>query len=256
MIDTHAHIDFEEYTDKDLLIREIISSGVEKVIVPGVHPNDFERIRELCKKHKNIYAAIGVHPSEVLSLPSDWENKVKEFLKLPEVVAVGEIGLDYYREEDKKNAELQKEIFIKQINIANEFNLPILVHDRDAHGDTFEIIDKYSKTSVVMHCFSGSAEFAKRCVKRGFYLAFGGVVTFKNAKKTIEAVKEVPLEKLLLETDSPFLTPEPYRGKTNSPVNLKFIAEKLAQIKETDFETINFSTTRNAYSIFNFGERK
>lgn len=258
MIDTHAHLNIECYKDRiDEILAEIKSAGVEKVIIPGVVPNEFDSIIELVEKYDNLYGAVGVQPEEISNLPENWADIVENYCDHPKIVAVGEIGLDYYWVKEQENHDLQKEIFIKQIEIAKRKNLPVLIHDREAHGDTFDILKKFSdgQIPVVMHCFSGSPEFAQRCLKEGWYLALGGVVTFKNAKKTKEVAKIVPLDKLLLETDSPYLTPVPYRGKENSPAYVKFVAEEIAQIRGISFEEVDLATTQNAKKIFNFGEK-
>lgn len=258
MIDTHAHLNIECYKDRiDEILAEIKSAGVEKVIIPGVVPKEFDSIIELVEKYDNLYGAVGVQPEEISNLPENWADIVENYCDHPKIVAVGEIGLDYYWVKEQENHDLQKEIFIKQIEIAKRKNLPVLIHDREAHGDTFDILKKFSdgQIPVVMHCFSGSPEFAQRCLKEGWYLALGGVVTFKNAKKTKEVAKIVPLDKLLLETDSPYLTPVPYRGKENSPAYVKFVAEEIAQIREISFEEVDLATTQNAKKIFNFGEK-
>ncbi|MBQ2645078.1 TatD family hydrolase [bacterium] len=255
MIDTHAHIDFENYDNKfDLLLKEIKLAGVDKVIIPGVIPKGFNKIISLIEKYDNLYGAIGVHPSELKDVETDWEVKVENLLNHQKVIAVGEIGLDYYWDKDEEIHNLQKQVLIKQIELAKMNNLPILIHDREAHQDCFEILSEHvnGKIPVVMHCFSGSPEFAERCLKQGWYLAFGGVLTFKNAKKMKEVVKITPIDKILLETDSPYLTPVPHRGEENSPAYVKFVAEEIARIKEISFEEVNKSTTDNAFKIFKF----
>lgn len=256
MIDTHAHLDIESYQENfDKLLEEIQSAGVEKVIIPGVVPKDFDRIIKLIDKYDNLYGAIGVQPEEINDLPKNWAEIVETFCTHPKVVAIGEIGLDYYWEKSSEVHAKQREIFSKQIDIAKKYKLPVLIHDREAHGDTFDILSSKinDEIPVVMHCFSGSAEFAKRCTNEGWYLALGGVVTFKNAKKTKEVAKSVPIEKLLLETDSPYMTPVPFRGETNTPAYVKYVAEEIAALRETSFEEIDKATTQNAYKIFNFG---
>ena len=247
LIDTHAHIDMLE--DMEGAIQNAFNEGLEKIILPCAYPKDIDKIYEIASTHENIYGMLGVHPSEV----KDWDDsligKIKEYSKSPKIVAIGEIGLDYYW--DKSFNELQKEIFIKQIKLANELYLPISIHDREAHRDTFDILKEYNKTStIVMHCFSGSSEFAKECIKEGWYLALGGVVTFKNAIKMKEVAKEIPLEKLLVETDCPYLTPVPHRGKENQPAYVKFVAEEIAKIKEVPFDEVAKVTTENAKRIF------
>lgn len=259
MIDTHAHIDDENYLKHfDTLLSQISEAGVEKVIIPGIIPQGFDGIISLVNKYDNLYGAIGVHPSELKDIGDDWEQKVEKYLDYPKIVAVGEIGLDYYWDKDEENHNLQKEVLIKQIEIAKRKHLPVLIHNREAHGDCFDILSNMinGEIPVVMHCFSGSPEFAQRCLKEGWYLAFGGVVTFKNAKKMKEVVKITPLDNMLLETDSPYLTPVPFRGEQNSPAYVKFVAEEIAKIKELSFEEIDFHTTKNACRIFNFNGEK
>ena len=192
---------------------------------------------------------LGVHPSEV----KDWDDtlidKISRYSMSPKIVGIGEIGLDYYW--DKSFIDLQKDIFIKQIKLANTLNLPICVHDREAHKDTFDILKAYNKCStVVMHCFSGSVEFARECIKEGWYLALGGVVTFKNAVKMKEVAIDVPLERLLLETDAPYLTPVPFRGKQNQPAYVRFVAEEIAKLRGISFEELAGVTSENARKVF------
>ena len=245
--DTHAHIDMLENMDK--AIQEAFGNGLEKIIVPCAYPKDIDKIYEISQKYDNIYGMLGVHPSEVKDWDDSLIDKIKDYSKSPKIVAIGEVGLDYYW--DKSFNDLQQEVFIKQIKLANELNLPIDIHDREAHKDTYDIIKEYNKGSrVIMHCFSGSAEFAKECVKEGWYLALGGVVTFKNAVKMKEVAKEIPLDKLLVETDCPYLTPVPYRGKENQPAYVKFVAEEIANIKNITFDEVASQTTKNAKEVF------
>lgn len=250
LIDTHSHIDMDNYKDRfDEVIAEAKDFGVEKIVIPGVAPSGFKRIVELCEKYENLYGAVGVHPEDLASFDADAESLIREYLKHSKIVAVGEIGLDYYW--DKSQIERQKEIFEKQILIAKEIGKPVLVHDREAHFDTLEILKKTkaSDVGVVMHCFSGSPEFAMECVREGFYIALGGVVTFKNAKKVKEVAKIVPLERLLLETDAPYMTPVPYRGKENQPAYVKFVAEEIANLRGVSFDEVANATTENAKKL-------
>ena len=247
LIDTHAHIDMLE--DMEGAIQNAFSNGIEKIILPCAYPKDIDKIYKIAATHENIYGMLGVHPSEVKDWSDDIIDKIKEYSKTPKIVAIGEIGLDYYW--DKSFNDLQKEIFIKQIKLANELNLPICIHDREAHKDTFETLKEHNKNSIiVMHCFSGSVEFARECINEGWYLAIGGVVTFKNAIKMKEVAKEIPLEKLLVETDCPYLTPVPHRGEENQPAYVKFVAEEIAKIKNISFDKVAEVTTENAKRIF------
>lgn len=203
----------------------------------------------MVEKYENVYGLLGVHPSEVKDWDDSLIDKIKEYSISPKIVGIGEIGLDYYW--DKSFNDLQKEVFIKQVKLANELDLPISIHDREAHKDTFDILTEYNKNSkVVMHCFSGSVEFMRECVKKDWYIAIGGVVTFKKAIKLKEVAKEVPLKKILLETDAPYLTPVPYRGKTNQPAYVKYVAEEIAKLRGMSFDEINEITTENAKDVF------
>lgn len=249
MIDTHTHINCIDDFSIDEILKNASDNGVEKLIVPSAYASDIDIVAELASKYENVYGLLGVHPSEVKDWTDDLIDKIKECAKSPKIVGIGEIGLDYYW--DKSFNDLQKEVFIKQINLANELNFPISVHDREAHKDSFDILTKFNKNSIViMHCFSGSVEFMHECVKQGWYIAIGGVVTFKNAIKMKEVAKEVPLDKLLIETDAPYLTPVPYRGKTNQPAYVKYVAEEIANLRNTSFEEINEQTTKNAKLVF------
>lgn len=249
MIDTHSHINMIEKISLDEVIKNAKDSGVEKIIVPSAYPKDIDEVMTLIDKYENVYGMLGVHPTEVKDWTDDLIDKIKEYSKHPKIVAIGEIGLDYYW--DKSFNDLQKEVFIKQIKLANELGLPISIHDREAHKDTFDILKEYNKGSkIVMHCFSGSVEFAHECIKEGWYLALGGVVTFKNAIKMKEVAVEIPLEKLLLETDAPYLTPVPYRGQENQPAYTKFVAEEIAKLRGTTLEEIDKITTANTFEVF------
>lgn len=240
LIDTHAHLDM-------LTIFDI--SGVGKVVVPSVEYKTMDKVVKL-SENENVYSMIGIYPTEAKTYNKEVEDKMIEYAKNSKVVAVGEIGLDYYW--DKSFVDLQKEVFIKQIELADGLNLPIVVHDREAHKDTFDILKQYNKSSkVLLHCFSGSVEFMRECVNEGWYIALGGVVTFKNAIKAKDVAKAVPLEKLVLETDSPYLTPVPYRGKENKPGYVRFVAEEIANLRNMSIDEIIDITTRNAEEFFN-----
>ncbi len=249
-IDTHSHIDMIEDVELDSIINGAKEVGVEKIIIPAANESSFEPMLEICSKFENVYCMLGIFPEEVKTWSDKTEEKIINLAKSNDkVVGIGEIGLDYYW--DTSFTALQKQIFIKQIEIANELKLPIAVHDREAHKDTFDIITKYNKGSdVLLHCFSGSVEFARECIKAGFYLALGGVVTFKNAKKMKEVAIDMPLERLMLETDAPYLAPVPYRGKTNQPKYIPIIAQEIANLRNTNVEEIAKYTTENAEKVF------
>ena len=249
LIDTHSHINMIKDFSTEEIIKNALDYGVQKIIVPAAYRSDIEPVFNLAQKYENIYCYLGIHPSEVKDWSDDLADKICEYAKSSKVVGIGEIGLDYYW--DNSFNDLQKEVFIKQIKLANRLSLPINIHDREAHKDTFDILKKYNKNSkVIMHCFSGSKEFAAECIKEGWYIAIGGVVTFKNAVKVKEVANTIPLNKLLLETDAPYLTPVPYRGKENQPAYVKFVAEEIAKLRGITFNEVAEITTQNAKTLF------
>jgi len=248
LIDTHAHLDFDYEVSLDEVLGEAREAGVEKIIIPGVTLKNIPKIIEIIEKYDNIYGAVAAHPSEA----KDWKDKnydeLKEFTQHEKVVAVGETGLDYYW--DKSFVDKQKHVFKEHLRLAEELNLPLIVHNREANLDTIEILKEFPRVKGVMHCFSGSAEFALECVKIGYYIALGGPVTFKNAKTPKEVAMEVPLEWFLLETDSPFLAPHPFRGKQNTPAKIKLVAEEIAKIRGISLEELAKATSQNAEKLF------
>lgn len=247
LIDTHAHIDM--YQDWESVICDAKDNGVKKIIIPAVETQYFQKILDIANSNDDVFCMMGIFPSEAKTWNDDIIELIKEFSKNEKVVGIGEIGLDYYW--DKSFVDEQKEVFIKQIKLANELGLPIAVHDREAHKDCFDILKEHNNGSdIVFHCFSGSPEFAKECIKEGWYIALGGVVTFKNAVKAKEVATEIPLEYLLLETDSPYLTPVPYRGKENKPTYVKYVAEEIAKLRGITVEEVVSITTKNAEKVF------
>lgn len=251
LIDTHSHIDIPDFEDLDAVISNAEKNGVEKIIIPSVDRTSFEKVIAISNKYEGVYCALGIHPTEAQNAKSEDFDRIIELASDKKIVAIGECGLDYYW--DKTFIKEQKEIFLKQIEIAKELKKALIVHDREAHKDTFDLLTQNinDEIPVIMHCFSGSLEFAKECVKKGFYIALGGVVTFKNAKKAHEIAKHIPLEHLLLETDAPYLTPVPFRGKRNEPAYVKFVAEEIAALRGISFEEVAEATTTNARKVFN-----
>lgn len=249
LIDTHAHIDMRD-SELKTIISNAKNAGVEKIVIPSVDVNSFEKVIEICKKYEDTYCALGIHPSEANNAKDEDFSKIIELSSSEKVVAIGECGLDYYW--DKSFVEEQKAAFLKQIEITKVLKKPLIVHDREAHKDTFDYLTQNIKDEVpvIMHCFSGSLEFALECIKKGFYIALGGVVTFKNAKKVHEIAKEIPMEFLLLETDTPYLTPEPHRGELNEPAYIKLVAQKIAEIRGISFDEVAEITTQNARKVF------
>lgn len=249
IINTHSHVNMLRETNIDEAIQNAIDNKIV-TIVPSSSAQDIFDTDKFIKKYNDVYGYVGVFPEEVKDFSDKTLTDMEEIIKSnPKIIGIGEIGLDYYW--DKSFKELQKEAFIKQIKFANQMNLPLNIHSREAHLDTLEILKKYNKNSTaIMHCFSGSLEFARECIKEGIYIALGGVVTFKNAKKTKEVAKNIPLEYLLLETDDPYLAPVPFRGKENQPMYVKYVAEEIANLRGITPEEVAKTSTENAKKIF------
>lgn len=249
IINTHSHVNMLRETNIDEAIQNAIDNKIV-TIVPSSSVQDIFDTDKFIKKYNDVYGYVGVFPEEVKDFSDKTLADMEEIIKSnPKIIGIGEIGLDYYW--DKSFKELQKEVFIKQIEFANQMNLPLNIHSREAHLDTLEILKKYNKNSTaIMHCFSGSLEFAIECIKEGIYIALGGVVTFKNAKKTKEVAKNIPLEYLLLETDDPYLAPVPFRGKENQPMYVKYVAEEIANLRRITPEEVAKTSTENAKKIF------
>ncbi|WP_088226320.1 TatD family hydrolase [Desulfosporosinus sp. FKB] len=248
--DTHAHLDDEVYQEdfQDVLER-IKSSGISRVTNVGYDLPSSLRSVQLAQDYDFIYAAIGIHPHNAEEFSDDVMVQLQALAQHPKVLAWGEIGLDYYR--DLSPRAIQQEVFIQQIELANKAGLPIVIHDRDAHQDVLEIVKAHPpKHGGVLHCYSGSWEMAKVLLKLGFYLSFAGPLTFKNARHTVEVARNAPIDRILAETDSPYLTPEPRRGKRNEPAYVREVVRKLAEIKELSIEEMALQTMHNAETIF------
>jgi len=250
LVDTHTHIDMQDFDDLDAVILNAKNAGVVKVIIPSVDRTSFDNVIKIANTYEGAYCALGIHPTEAQHAVDSDFDKIAEFSSDKKVVAIGECGLDYYW--DKTYITEQKDVFLKQIELAKKLDKTLIVHDREAHKDTFDMLvgNTNGEIPVVMHCFSGSLELAKECIKKGFYIALGGVVTFKNAKKAHEIAVNIPLESLLLETDAPYLTPVPYRGKRNEPAYVKFVAEEIAKLRGISFEEVEKVTSDNARKAF------
>lgn len=253
--DSHAHYDDEKFdTDRFELLDSLRKNNVGKVVNVACSMKTSYLVQELAKKYPFIYTTVGVHPEDVPQLTDSDMNRLLELSKLPKVVAIGEIGLDYHYDDVQK--EVQQKWFARQLDLAKEAKLPVIIHDRDAHADCIEILKKHNIEEIggVMHCYSGSGEMAKEIVKMGMYVGFGGTLTFKNAKKVQLAAEAVPMDRILLETDCPYLAPEPNRGKRNSSLFLHFVAEKLAQIKGISVDEVEKITTQNAMRFYGIEE--
>jgi TatD DNase family protein len=251
LFDTHAHLNADQYKeDLDEVMDRAKEAGVSNIVVVGFDTLTINRAMELAEAHDHIYACVGWHPVDAIDMTDVDLKWIEELASHPKVVAIGEMGLDYHW--DKSPHDIQKEVFRKQIRLAKKVKLPIVIHNRDATADIVEILREEGAAEVggIMHCFSGSVEIAKECLDMNFYISLGGPVTFKNAKKPKEVALEVPLDKLLIETDCPYLTPHPYRGQRNEPSYVKLVAEEIAEIKGISFEEIARATSENAKKIF------
>ena len=247
--DSHAHYNDEQFNpDRDELLQAMQSNSISYIINAGTDITSSLFSIELAKKYPFIYAAVGIHPEDVNKNES--LDEIKKLAQNEKVAAIGEIGLDYYW--DTTTKEKQIDYFKNQLHLANELNLPVIIHDRDAHQDTFNILKEIPVTKKgVLHCYSGSVEMAREFLKLGYYLGFGGSSTFKNAKNVIDVLKEVPEDKFLIETDAPYMTPVPFRGKRNNSLYLKYVVEKIAEIKGLATKQVEELSENNAKTLFN-----
>lgn len=247
--DTHAHLDDGRFSeDREAVIKAIFDSGVSFVVNVGADMEGSRESVQLASQYEGIYAAVGIHPYDAQNMTENDIVALRELAKDEKVVAIGEIGLDYHYDEADK--EKQKEWFLRQIKLAEELNLPYIVHDRDAHADTLDIIRKSGYFRGVMHCYSGSSEMARELLDLGFYISFAGPVTFKNGKKAKEAAVSVPNDKLLIETDSPYLSPEPHRGERNDSSKVRFVAKTIAELKGITEDELAGITLENGKRFF------
>ncbi len=255
IFDSHTHLNAEQFND-DIpeTIERAKELGVTKMAVVGFDTPTIEKSLQLSHDYSNIYSIIGWHPTEAGSYTNDVEKKLQEQLTMPKVVALGEIGLDYYWMEDPK--EVQAEVFRRQIAIAKEMNLPISIHTREALADTYQILKEEDIRDIggIMHSFSGDFEWAKRFLDLGMHISFSGVVTFKKAQDVQEAATHVPLDRLLVETDAPYLAPVPYRGKRNEPGYTRYTVEKIAELRNLPVEEVALQTWKNAHRLFRIAE--
>ncbi|MFS1510860.1 TatD family hydrolase [Chengkuizengella sp. SCS-71B] len=251
LIDTHVHLNAEQFNeDREQVIERARQNGVSIMINVGFNRETIPETIELAEKYEFIYAVVGWHPTDAIHMIPEDLNWIESLCNHKKVVAVGEIGLDYYWDTSPK--DIQQKVFRQQIRLARKVNKPIVIHNRDAHQDVVNILAEENAAEVggVMHCYSGSWEIAKKCLDMNFYISFGGPVTFKNAKQPKEVLKNVPLDRLLVETDCPYLTPHPYRGKRNETSYVKYVAEAAAELKGLSFDEIARITTNNAKKCF------
>lgn len=252
LIDTHVHLNADHYDDDlDEVIARARDTGVTHFVVIGFDNKTIDRTMELIDKYDDVYGVIGWHPVDAIDCRPEDLERIEELSKHPKIVGIGETGLDYHW--DKSPKDVQKEIFKAQIALAKRVNLPIVIHNRDATGDVVEILEAEGAEDIggIMHAFSGSPEIADRVLKMNFMISLGGPVTFKNAKQPKEVAKHVPLDKLLVETDAPFLTPHPFRGKRNEPAYVKLVAEEIAALRGISYEEVAEVTSQNALQIYN-----
>lgn len=244
LIDTHCHLDSESYEN----IEEIINNMPGIMITAGTNDKTNLEVINLVSKYPNVYGVLGIHPEEIDNLTNDSFKIIEENLNNPKIVGIGEIGLDYYWIKDNK--EKQQELFIKQLELALKYNKPVVIHSREATNDTYKILCNYKNLKKVLHCYSSSLEMAYEFIKIGCVFGVGGTLTFKNNKKLQEIVRNLDLENFILETDSPYLTPEPFRGKKNEPKNVYYVASKISEIKNLSIEKTLEITNKTVISQF------
>lgn len=247
--DTHAHYDDKAFDDdRDGVLEAVKKAGVDYVLIPGCDYGSSVKALRIANTHDFAYFAAGLHPENISGVSLEWYDQIAKLATHHKCLAIGEIGLDYYWDASRK--DLQKEIFESQLSLALELDKPVIIHDRDAHGDCLKTVKDFPGLKGVFHCYSGSVETAKELLKLGFYLGFDGPVTYKNNAKADEVIAECPLDRMLIETDSPYLSPVPMRGRRNDSSNLKYIAGKIAGVKNLSLEEIADVTTANAKNLF------
>ena len=243
LIDTHCHLSKEYYNDISSIVDEM--DGI--MIVSGCNKETNEEVLKLTSKYKNVYGTLGIHPEDIETFSEDNLNFIEKNITNKKIVAVGEIGLDYHYNSDNK--EEQKKLLIKQLDLASKYNKPVVIHSRDAIQDIYDILKNY-KLKGTIHCFNSSYEMAKEFIKLGYKIGVGGVITFSNAKKLIDVIEKIDLSDILIETDSPYLTPEPYRGKQNKPSYVYYVAKKISEIKGISIDEVIKTTSENAINQF------
>lgn len=252
LFDTHAHYDDKRFDpDRDELLASLPAHDIGLILNPGCDVETSRKAVSYAQKYAFVYAAVGIHPENI---NESWNNDLSVIQELaqtePKVRAIGEIGLDYYWEKDEHARARQQVVFARQMELARELDMPIIVHDRDAHGDCMEITRRYPEVRGVYHCYAGSVEMARELLRLGYYLSFTGVITFKNARRAIEVIREVPIDRLMIETDAPHMAPEPFRGRRNSSLYVYRMAETIAEIKGMNVEEVERITTENGKRLF------
>lgn len=252
LVDTHTHLNDKKFAGQEAaVIERARENGVTRLINMGDTLASSEKVVMLAAAYEGVYAGVGIHPEEAFPMTSREDDILAAWTEQPRVVAIGEIGLDYYWEKDAGKRQLQQQVFIRQLDLARQLHLPVCVHDREAHGDTLAILKKEGRgIRGVMHCFSGSWEMAQELLKMGWYIGVDGPLTFKNAARLPEIVQKFPLEHLLVETDAPYMAPVPMRGRQNEPAYVRYVAEKVAEIKGISVDMVAKQTSRNAEELY------
>ena len=252
LVDTHTHLNDKKFAGQEAaVIERARENGVTRLINMGDTLASSEKAVTLAAAYEGVYAGVGIHPEEAFPMTSREDDILAAWTEQPRVVAIGEIGLDYYWEKDAGKRQLQQQVFIRQLDLARQLHLPVCVHDREAHGDTLAILKKEGRgIRGVMHCFSGSWEMAQELLKMGWYIGVDGPLTFKNAARLPEIVQKFPLEHLLVETDAPYMAPVPMRGRQNEPSYVRYVAEKVAEIKGISVDMVAKQTSRNAEELY------
>lgn len=249
LIDSHAHLEMSDFDrDRDEVIGRAIQAGVDLIITVGTTVSDCEKAVLIAGQHDTVYAAIGIHPHEVKDIDETTYDDLKRLAKAEKIVAYGEIGLDFFRNLSPRDAQIRR--FGEQLELAGEMGLPIIIHDREAHKETLEMLQGWKGKRGVIHCFSGDYRMAAKCLDMGFYISIPGAVTFGKSEKLQEVVRRLPVTSMLLETDAPYLTPHPNRGKRNEPSYVVHTARKVAEIKGLSFENVASVTSQNTRSLF------
>ncbi|MCM8818237.1 MAG: TatD family hydrolase [Candidatus Omnitrophica bacterium] len=248
--DTHCHLDFDQFdNDREEVVKRAKEQGVEYILNVGTNIESNKKVIEIAKNYDFIYSSIGIHPLDVDKVKIEDLKEIEKLVKSEKVIAIGEVGLDFYYSKDKM--EKQKEFFIGQIEIAGKYNLPLIIHQRESKNQLIEIIENIKMPEkVVFHCFGGDLDLARYCLGKNFYISFTGILTFKNAKNVREVAKFYPIEKIMVETDAPFLAPEPFRGKRSEPFMVKYIVDQLAKLKEKDINEITDLIFKNSIKFF------
>jgi len=251
LVDSHAHLDLPEFDDdRSEVIKRAKEGGIDCILTIGINPESCSKAIELAESYDFIYASIGVHPHDAKNINENTYAFLKSLANNKKVLALGEIGLDFYRNLSPKGIQIKR--FREQINLASELKLPVIIHNRDAHKETLEVLREEGARNLggIIHCFSGDYSMAKSCIDMGFYISIPGTITFPKALELQEIVKKLPLSKILIETDCPFLTPVPYRGKRNEPSFVRYVAEKIASLKDMPFEEVAEITSQNFRTLF------